>query len=133
MNFLFLMFGSTGNLIAFLGAMAIVVWVSYLFVKKFLDTLKQRKREYEELDKPVKPADVDLYNVTVVDKYIDVVRSGSYKMPHSRSAFFVTFLLENGKKRTYEVDERYFRRIKNGSKGELAVADGKFIGFSRKR
>ena len=67
----------------------------------------------------------------VVDKYIDFVREGSVKYPKSRSAFFISFELENGKVRTYEVDERYFRRIKNGGKGELAVSDGKFIGFSK--
>ncbi len=107
--------------------LVIGLWVVYDMVR----LKKERKKMYEQLDEPAEPYPVETHKVTVVDKYNKIVQTGSMKQPKSRPGFFVTFKLENGNTRTYEVDERYFRRINNGAKGELAISDGKFMGFSR--
>lgn len=113
----------------------ILIFICLLFIWQivlFIKMIKQRRKDYKALDKPFKPVDVEVYNVTVEDKYYSIIR-GSSRLIKSRPGFFVEFKLENGKVRTYEVDEKNFRRIKKGAKVQLAVADGKFVGFSKSK
>ena len=122
---------SNDDLVSVIGIIVLLLVLLLPFVMIAYNNRKYKK-EVKKLDLDFDIHPTDIFKVEVVDKYTEIVREGSIKYPKSRLGFFISFKLESGKVRTYEVDEKWFRRIKNGAKGELAIVDGKFLGFSKK-
>lgn len=98
-------------------------------IHSFIKELKKRKADYERLDDPIEKAPTEIRRAQVTNKYTDIVQTGSRKNPSHRIGFFVTFTLDNGKNITLDVGKKYFKRIKQDSKGDLATSEGEFIDF----
>lgn len=99
----------------------------YLIIK----AKKENKEMYEKLDDPVELYPVEVFKAKVVNKYFERLNEGSAKYPVSRNAHFMSFELEDGSVRSYEVDEVCFETVFYGETGELAVSDGKFLDFCK--
>ncbi len=111
------------GILLFLGAGAI--FMATLLIKE----LKKRKKDYENLDKPIKKASTKRVKATVINKYADAVYEGSVKYPKHRIGYFITFKTEDGKEITYDVGEKVFNRVYAYTTGDLAISDGKFLDF----
>lgn len=102
-----------------------ITFIAHSFIKE----LKKRKRDYENLDKPIKKSSTKTVKATVINKYTDVIYEGSVKYPKHRIGYFITFETEKGKKITYDVGERVFNRIHTYTTGDLATSNGDFLDF----
>lgn len=106
-----------------LGICAIIV------LHSFIKELKKRKKDYENLDKPMKKAPTEKVRAKAVNKYSNEIYSGGYKNPSHRIGYFVTFETEDGKTITFDVGEKQFHRIKAYSTANLVTSEGNFIDF----
>ena len=118
--------------VSVIGIIVLLLGFSFPFVMVAYRRRKYKK-EVKKMDAGFEIHPTETFKVEVVDKYTEIVQEGSIKYPKSRLGFFISFKLENGKVRTYEVVEKWFSRIKNGTKGELAIVDKTFYGFSREK
>lgn len=95
----------------------------------FIKELKKRKKDYENLDKPIKKASTEKVKAKAINKYSEAVYSGGYKNPNHQIGYFITFETQDGNTVTFDVGEEQFKRIKAFTTAYLVTSEGEFIDF----
>lgn len=112
-----------------IGALVFIGVLIIIVIHSFFKEMKKRKRDYENLDKPIKKAPTEFVRATVVNKYTDIVHYGGPKNPKHKIGYFVTFETEDGKQITLDVGEENFGRIMAFTTADLVISEEKFIDF----
>lgn len=97
-------------------------------IKATVDELRLRKKQLKELEAPCLEPQIFEYNVTVAEKYCEVVSSG-IKTPNTQRVFTVAFKAYDGSVFKHCVTEQEYLQIEENSRGTLAVVNGNFYGF----
>lgn len=112
-----------------IGTLVLMGVLAIIVIHSFIKELKKRKRDYENLDKPIKKALAERIKATAVNKYTDIVYYGAPKNPSHKIGFFITFETEDGKQITLDVGEENFERIKAFTTANLVTSNKKFVDF----
>ena len=96
------------------------------FLKKVEESLETDEPMYQ-MEEPF----TEYFESTVKSKriYERFVNGVSWTTPVGRFQYFVTFLLENGEEREYEVEPDTYEKMEDGQTGLLVLVNGNFFAF----
>lgn len=102
--------------------LAIVVWGIW-------DSLRKRKKMYEELGRETQPDPAESVGAVVTDGRSQIIQYGSARFPHHRVAYYLTFVTDHGKTVEYEVPQHIYQYGLERRSGMLITVNGKFFDF----
>lgn len=99
-----------------------------------LKVLLKKVEESLEMDEPMYQMDeptTEYFEANVKSKriYERFVNGVSWTTPVGQFQYFVTFALENGEEREYEVEPDTYEKVENGQTGLLVLVNGNFFAF----
>ena len=114
------------NKIAFIVLMILIgSGIVSIAVSTFLELRKRKNYSYEE---PLQP-DVVVKKATVISKYVDTERTGSYRNPSHNLVYHVAFKTENNEIREYSVGEDIYNWCEPQLTADLVTVNGNFFDF----
>ena len=95
-------------------------------IHSFIDKRRQLKNDNpDDIPEP----DPILKKAEVISKNMHIRRTGSYKNPSHYTAYCITFKLENGEIKEYDVPIEIFENCKLNDKGNLVTINDNFFDF----
>jgi hypothetical protein len=97
-----------------------------------LKTLLEKVEKSLETDNPmyqIEEPTAEFFDATVSSKRIYKRFVGEVRMQRAVYEYFVTFVLENGEEREYEVGQEWYEKIGEGETATLVLVNGNFFSF----